>query len=180
MRTVRLENRRKQLLVSGPGGKHKHMDIQSLLDKVEKRLFIGGEWVDGSNGETYDVENPATGEVIATLASGTREDSLRALEAADNARKEWERTAPRTRAEILRKGYDLVKERKEEFAHIMTVEMGKALTEARGEVDYGADYLLWFSEETNHFYGETNQSSSAAMPRPSFSPTRISTLRLRA
>lgn len=157
IRRVRWGSRRKPLLVSGSGGKHRHMDIQALLYKVEKRLFIGGEWVDGSNGETYDVENPATGEVIATLASGTREDSLRALEAADNARKEWERTAPRTRAEILRKGYDLVKERKEEFAHIMTVEMGKALTEARGEVDYGADYLLWFSEETNHFYGETNQ-----------------------
>lgn len=132
-------------------------DTKKLLDKVEKRLFIGGEWVDGSDGETYDVVNPATGEVIATMASGTREDAVNALAAADGARKEWERTAPRTRAEILRKAYDLVKERKDEFATIMTLEMGKPLAEAKGEVDYGADYLLWFSEEANHFYGDTNQ-----------------------
>jgi len=132
-------------------------NTEKLLDKVEKRLFIGGEWVDGSDGETYDVLNPATGEVIATMASGTREDAVNALAAADGARKEWERTAPRTRAEILRKAYDLVKERKDEFATIMTLEMGKPLAEAKGEVDYGADYLLWFSEEANHFYGDTNQ-----------------------
>lgn len=132
-------------------------DMTKLLDKVETRLFIGGEWVDGAGGETYDVENPATGEVIATMASGTREDSVRALDAAWNARREWERTAPRERAEILRRGYDLVKERKEDIARIMTMEMGKPLAEARGEVDYGADYLLWFSEEANHFYGDTNQ-----------------------
>lgn len=133
------------------------LNVKELLSKVETRLYIDGEWREGAGGETYDVLNPATEEVLATMSSGTREDSVAALDAAHRARKEWERTAPRTRAEILRKGYDLLKERKEEFATIMTLEMGKSLTEARGEVDYGADYLLWFSEEANHFFGHTNQ-----------------------
>lgn len=133
------------------------MDIQQLLSKVETRLFIDGEWREGSEGETYDVLNPATEEVLATMSSGSRDDSIAALDAAHKARASWENTDPRTRAEILRTGYDLVKERKEEFAHLMTLEMGKALGEARGEVDYGADYLLWFSEEANHFFGHTNR-----------------------
>ncbi|MDY5785145.1 aldehyde dehydrogenase family protein, partial [Corynebacterium sp.] len=132
------------------------VDIKDLLGTVEKRLYIGGEWRDGSAGETYDVVNPATEEVLATMASGTREDALAALDAAHAARGEWERTNPRTRAEILRRGYDLVIERTEEFAALMTLEMGKSLAEARGEVAYGADYLLWFSEEANHFFGSTN------------------------
>lgn len=133
------------------------MNIQELLAKVETRLFIGGEWREGSAGETYEVLNPATEEVLVTMSSGSREDSVAALDAAHKARASWEATAPRTRAEILRRGYDLVKERKEEFATLMTLEMGKALGEARGEVDYGADYLLWFSEEANHFFGHTNR-----------------------
>lgn len=133
------------------------MDIQAILDQVETRLYINGEWRDGAEGETYDVLNPATEEVIATMSSGTRQDSLDALAAADEAQKVWAHTAPRERAEILRKGYDLVKERKEAFAAIMTTEMGKSYTEALGEVDYGADYLLWFSEEANHFFGHTNR-----------------------
>ncbi|MEX3504641.1 NAD-dependent succinate-semialdehyde dehydrogenase [Corynebacterium sp. LK2510] len=132
------------------------VDIKDLLGTVEKRLYIGGEWRDGSAGETYDVVNPATEEVLATMASGTREDALAALDAAHAVRGEWERTNPRTRAEILRRGYDLVIERTEEFAALMTLEMGKSLAEARGEVAYGADYLLWFSEEANHFFGSTN------------------------
>lgn len=131
-------------------------DIDALLKKVETRLYIGGEWRDGSGGETFEVENPATGETIAEVASATREDALKALEAADNARADWERTAPRKRAEILRRGYDLMQERKSEFATLMSLEMGKTYAEAEGEVDYGSDYLLWFSEEANHFFGNTN------------------------
>ena len=133
------------------------MDIQHILGEVNTRLYINGEWRDGAQGETYEVLNPATEEVIATMASGTREDALDALAAADEAQKTWAHTSPRERAEILRKGYDLVKERKEAFAAIMTTEMGKSYTEALGEVDYGADYLLWFSEEANHFFGHTNR-----------------------
>ena len=132
------------------------IDIDQLLEKVEKRLLIGGEWRDGSEGETFEVENPATGETIATMASASREDALKALAAADNARAEWEHTTPRERAEILRTAYDLMHEHKAEFATLMSLEMGKTYAEAEGEVDYGSDYLLWFSEEANHFFGNTN------------------------
>jgi len=100
-------------------------NIDQLLNKVEKRLYLNGEWKDGSEGETYEVDNPATGEIIATMASASRDDALAALDAAHEARKQWERTSPRQRAEILRKGYDLVLARTEEFATLMTLEMGK-------------------------------------------------------
>lgn len=131
-------------------------DIAKLLEQVEKRLLIDGTWRDGSEGETFDVINPATGQVITSVASASREAAVDALAAAHRARASWEKTTPRERAEILRKAYDLTLERKEEFATLMSLEMGKTYAQALGEVDYGADYLLWFSEEANHFFGSTN------------------------
>ena len=121
-------------------------DIAKLLEQVEKRLLIDGTWRDGSEGETFDVINPATGQVITSVASASREDAVDALAAAHRARASWEKTTPRERAEILRKAYDLTLERKEEFATLMSLEMGKTYAQALGEVDYGADYLLWFSD----------------------------------
>lgn len=129
------------------------VNIHDLLEKVEKRLYIDGEWRAGSTGETFDVENPATGEIIATMASATSDDALAALDAADRAQREWARTSPRSRSDILRRGFDLVAARAEEFATLMTVEMGKPISEARGEVTYGNEYLRWFSEETVRHYG---------------------------
>jgi succinate-semialdehyde dehydrogenase/glutarate-semialdehyde dehydrogenase len=128
-------------------------DITSLLAKVPTGLLIGGQWRDSSDGTTVDVENPATGETLATLASATGEDAVAALDAASAAQDAWARTAPRTRSEILRKAFDLVHERAEDFATLMTLEMGKPLAEARGEVTYGAEYLRWFAEETVRHYG---------------------------
>lgn len=128
-----------------------------LIASIEKRLYIGGRWVDGSNGETFDVENPATGEVIATVASATSDDARAALDAADRAQHKWARTAPRERSDILRRGFELIRERSEEFATIMTVEMGKPLTEARGEVTYANEFLRWFSEEAVRHDGRYNR-----------------------
>ena len=125
----------------------------SLLDSVPTGLLIGGQWRDASDGGTFDVHDPATGEVLATLASATSEDALAALDAADAVQASWARTAPRERAEILRRAFDLVTERAEDFALLMTLEMGKPLAEARGEVTYGAEFLRWFSEETVRDYG---------------------------
>ena len=125
----------------------------ALLASVPTGLLIGGEWVDASNGGTFDVHDPATGEVLATLASATSDDAVAALDAADMAQASWVRTAPRVRAEILRRAFDLVTERAEDFALLMTLEMGKPLTEARGEVAYGAEFLRWFAEETVRDYG---------------------------
>ena len=125
----------------------------ALLASVPTGLLIDGQWRDASDGGTFDVHDPATGEVLATLASATSEDALAALDAADKVQASWARTAPRERAEILRRAFDLVTERAEDFALLMTLEMGKPLAEARGEVTYGAEFLRWFSEETVRDYG---------------------------
>lgn len=131
------------------------VDIAALLAKVPTQLLINGQWVDGEKGETFDVDNPATGEVIATLASGTSNDAMAALDAACAVQDEWARTSARERADILRRAFELVTERKDEFAALMTLEMGKPLAEAYGEVTYGAEYLRWFSEEATRDYGRT-------------------------
>ncbi|YCK79971.1 NAD-dependent succinate-semialdehyde dehydrogenase (plasmid) [Arthrobacter sp. D3-18] len=125
----------------------------ALLAAVPTGLLIGGEWREASDGGTFDVHDPATGEVLATLASGTSADAVAALDAADAAQAHWARTAPRVRAEILRRAFDLVTARAEDFALLMTLEMGKPLAEARGEVTYGAEFLRWFSEEAVRDYG---------------------------
>ena len=125
----------------------------ALLASVPTGLLIGGQWVDASDGGTFDVHDPATGEVLATLASATSADAVAALDAADAVQAYWARTAPRVRAEILRRAFDLVTARVEDFALLMTLEMGKPLAEARGEVAYGAEFLRWFSEETVRDYG---------------------------
>jgi succinate-semialdehyde dehydrogenase/glutarate-semialdehyde dehydrogenase len=125
----------------------------ALLANVPTGLLIGGKWREASDGGTFDVHDPATGQVLATLASATGEDAIAALDAADAAQASWARTAPRVRAEILRRAFDLVTARAEDFALLMTLEMGKPLAEARGEVAYGAEFLRWFSEETVRDYG---------------------------
>lgn len=130
-------------------------NTHALLAKVPTGLLIGGEWRDAADGATFDVENPATGEVLLTLASAGSDDACAALDAACGTQDEWARTAPRERAELLRRGFELVRERAEEFATLMTLEMGKPLAESRGEVTYGAEYLRWFSEETVRDYGRT-------------------------
>ena len=131
--------------------------VQELLAKVPTDLLIDGAWRPGSTGQTLTVDNPATGEQIATVASATSEDAVAALDAAAAAQTGWARTAPRERAEILRRAFDLVTERAEDFATLMTLEMGKPLAESRGEVTYGAEFLRWFSEETTRQYGRHAQ-----------------------
>ena len=124
-----------------------------LLASIPTRLFIGGEWVDATAGETFDVVDPSTGRTIATIADASPADGLAALDAAVAAQDAWAATAPRVRAEILRKAFELVRERAEEFALLMTLEMGKPLAEARGEVTYGNEFLRWFSEEAVRITG---------------------------
>src|SRR6476661_5520525 len=130
-----------------------HQREAALLASVPTGLLIGGQWVDASDGGTFDVHDPATGEVLATLASATSQDAVAALDAADAAQASWARTAPRVRSEILRRAFDLITERAEDFARLMTLEMGKPLAEARGEVTYGAEFLRWFSEEAVRAFG---------------------------
>ena len=124
-----------------------------LLAKVPAKLLIGGEWVDGDTGATIKVHDPATGAVIKEIADASPADGLRALDAAVAAQESWAATAPRTRGELLRRAFDLLIARREEFALLMTLEMGKPLAEARGEVTYGAEFLRWFSEEAVRVHG---------------------------
>ncbi|UIN29942.1 NAD-dependent succinate-semialdehyde dehydrogenase [Microbacterium binotii] len=124
-----------------------------LLARVRSQLFIGGEWRDASDAQTLDVRDPATNAVVKTIASATVADGAAALDAAVDAFASWSRTPARERAELLRRAFDLLQERKEEFALLMTIEMGKPLAEARGEVVYGGEFLRWFSEEAAHVQG---------------------------
>jgi len=129
------------------------INIDEVIAKVPTQLLIGGEWRDSTSGETFDVENPATGETLATLSSANSDDAIAALDAACAVQDDWARTTPRERAEILRRAFDLVQERADEFAALMTLEMGKPFAEAKGEVTYGGEVPRWFSEETVRDYG---------------------------
>ncbi|MDK4312071.1 NAD-dependent succinate-semialdehyde dehydrogenase [Corynebacterium accolens] len=131
------------------------INIEEVIAKVPTQLLIGGEWRDSTSGETFDVENPATGEKLATLASANSEDATAALDAACAVQDEWARTTPRERAEILRRAFELVQERADDFATLMTLEMGKPFAESKGEVTYGGEFLRWFSEEAVRDYGRT-------------------------
>ncbi|MFJ3384715.1 MULTISPECIES: NAD-dependent succinate-semialdehyde dehydrogenase [unclassified Curtobacterium] len=118
-----------------------------LLARVPDGLFVDGVWGPASDGATFAVQDPSTGAVIANVASATAEDGLRALDAADRARAAWAATPPRKRGELLRAAFDLLQERRDDFALLMTLEMGKPLAEANGEVTYGGEFLRWFAEE---------------------------------
>ena len=129
-----------------------------LLAKVPTGLFIGGEWVDAEGGKTLAVSDPATGATILEIADASVADGMRAMDAAATVQAEWAATAPRVRGEILRRAFDLMQERADEFALLMTLEMGKPLAEARGEVGYGGEFLRWFSEEAVRISGRFGQN----------------------
>ncbi|WP_460802091.1 NAD-dependent succinate-semialdehyde dehydrogenase [Microbacterium sp. GXF6406] len=128
-------------------------DEQTLLDSIPTGLFIDGEWVEAEGGRTFAVHDPATGAVIRRIADASADDGVRALDAAVAAQEEWAATAPRTRSDILRRAFDLVQQHKEDLALLMTLEMGKPIGEARGEVVYGGEFLRWFSEEAVRITG---------------------------
>ena len=124
-----------------------------LLASVPDSLFIGGEWRAAESGKTLKVYDPATGEVVKEIADASPADGKAALDAAVEAFPGWAATPARERAELLRRAFDLLQERKEDFALLMTIEMGKPLAEARGEVAYGGEFVRWFSEETARIQG---------------------------
>ncbi|MEU6135171.1 NAD-dependent succinate-semialdehyde dehydrogenase [Nocardioides sp. NPDC047086] len=120
---------------------------RDLITRVPTDLFIGGEWRPSSSGKVFDVEDPATGSTLTQVADATPADGLAALDAASEAQASWSKVSPRERGEILRTAFEMVTEHADDFALLMTLEMGKPLPEARGEVTYGAEFLRWFSEE---------------------------------
>lgn len=120
---------------------------QQVVDRVEKRLLVGGRWVDAEGGATFEVDDPATGRVIASVADATPADGRRALDAAVAAQAELARTTPRERADLLLRAYELLMERQDDLALLMTLEMGKPLSEAKGEIAYAAEFFRHFSGE---------------------------------
>ena len=127
---------------------------RSLPSDLPTQLLIDGAWVDAAGGRTFDVTDPSTEQTLVAIADATVDQGTDALDAACRAQADWAATAPRERAELLRRTFDLVVERTEDFARLMTLEMGKPLAESRGEVTYGAEFLRWFSEEAVRIRGE--------------------------
>jgi succinate-semialdehyde dehydrogenase / glutarate-semialdehyde dehydrogenase len=124
------------------------------------RLFIDGKWCDADNGKTHPVVNPATEEGIAEVAWGGRAETRRALEAAQRAMPAWMKLTAWDRAKILKKTADLIRERADAIARTMTMEQGKPLVEARGEVISAADTFEWFAEEGKRAYGQVIPNSA--------------------
>ena len=124
-----------------------------LLGPDHRNLLIGGAWRPASDDGRLDVLDPADASVLTDIADATVDDAVAALDAAVAAQHDWARTAPRERGEILRRAFELVAERADDFAHLMSLEMGKPVAEARGEVTYGNEFLRWFSEEAVRIHG---------------------------
>jgi succinate-semialdehyde dehydrogenase/glutarate-semialdehyde dehydrogenase len=125
-----------------------------------RQLYIDGRWCDAANGKRLDVVNPATEEVIAQVAFGTREDCRKAIDAASRAMPAWMKLTPYDRAKVLKKTADLMRDRADKLARDLTMEQGKPLAEAKGEVLHSADTFEWFAEEGKRAYGQVIPNSA--------------------
>jgi succinate-semialdehyde dehydrogenase/glutarate-semialdehyde dehydrogenase len=133
-----------------------------VVKAVPQGLLIGGEWRPGSGGAEIEVEDPSTGEVITTVADATPGDGDAALAAAVAAQDEWGRTPPRDRGEILRSAFEAITEAADDLALLMTLENGKALTDSKAEITYGAEFFRWFSEEAVRISGRWSTAPNGA------------------
>ncbi|HHY01850.1 MAG TPA: NAD-dependent succinate-semialdehyde dehydrogenase [Paracoccus sp.] len=133
-------------------------DLKTLLrdpSLLETRAFVAGEWVNADDGATFEVRNPARGDVIARVADLSRAEVARAIDAAHRAMKDWAARPAKERAQVMRRWFDLMMQNQDDLATILTAEMGKPLPEAKGEIAYGASFIEWFGEEAKRVYGET-------------------------
>lgn len=126
---------------------------KTVVDGVRTQLFIAGEWRDAAGGATLDVEDPSTGEPIASVADATPEDATAALDACVDVQAEWAAHPPRERGEILRRAWEKLTERSDDLALLMTLEMGKPLAESKAEIAYAGEFFRWFAEEAVRIEG---------------------------
>jgi succinate-semialdehyde dehydrogenase / glutarate-semialdehyde dehydrogenase len=133
----------------------------NLLANVPTDLWIGGKWKKSSDGERFDVTDPATERTIASVASASVDDAKAAVDAAAGAFEAWAARKPRERGEILRKAYELIMRDAERLAKLITIENGKALSDSRGEVAYSAEFFRWFAEEGVRNYGDMRMAPSS-------------------
>ncbi|BCY07733.1 NAD-dependent succinate-semialdehyde dehydrogenase [Actinoplanes sp. L3-i22] len=129
---------------------------------METELFIGGKWVPASSGNRFDVLDPATGDTVASVADGGEADAIAAVDAAAAAGPGWAATPPRARGEALRRAFELMTERADELAKLISLENGKALTDAKGEVTYAAEFFRWFAEEAVRIDGNLTSAPGGA------------------
>lgn len=133
-------------------------DLKNLLNDPTllcDKAFVAGEWIDADDGATFDVKNPARGDVLTTLPDLGLDEVKRAIDAAEASQKEWAARTGKDRAAVLRKWHDLMVENADDLGMILTAEMGKPFGEGKGEIMYGASFIEWFAEEAKRVYGET-------------------------
>ncbi len=133
-------------------------DLRSILKDASllcTKAFVAGEWVDADDGKTFEVTNPARGDVICSVPDLSRKEVARAIDAAHDAMKGWAAKTAKERANVLRKWFDLMMANQDDLGAILTAEMGKPLAEAKGEIAYSASFIEWFAEEGKRIYGET-------------------------
>jgi len=135
---------------------------RTVVDSVSTGLFIGGRWQDATDGKTLAVEDPSTGDTLAQVADASVADGKAALDAACAVQDEWAKTAPRDRGEILRRAFELITERADDLALLMTLEMGKPLSESKAEITYAAEFFRWFSEEPVRIGGRWSTAPNGA------------------
>jgi len=126
----------------------------------KRQAYIAGEWVDADNGETFEVSNPATNEIIGTVPDMGADETRRAIEAANKAWPEWKAKTAAERSLILEKWFSLIMDNQQDLAILMTIEQGKSLAESSGEIAYGASFIKWFAEEGKRVYGDTIPSKN--------------------
>jgi succinate-semialdehyde dehydrogenase/glutarate-semialdehyde dehydrogenase len=129
-------------------------DEQRVVDAVPRRLLIGGQWRPAAEGGRFPVLDPSTGGTLTEVANATPADGMAALDAAAATQRAWATTAPRERGEILRRAFELLHDRLDDLAMLMTLEMGKPLTESRAEIVYAAEFFRWFAEEAVRIHGD--------------------------
>lgn len=133
-----------------------------VVDAVHKQLFINGGWRDSASAATFSVEDPGTQRTLCEVADGTSDDARAALDAAVARQEQWAAYPPRERGEILRRAFELMTQRADDLATLMTLEMGKSMTESRAEVAYAAEFFRWFSEQAVRIDGRWARSPSGA------------------
>jgi succinate-semialdehyde dehydrogenase/glutarate-semialdehyde dehydrogenase len=124
-------------------------------DLFRRQAYIGGRWCDSDTGATFEVNNPATGQILGTVPLMGADETRRAIEAAKNAFVDWGRRPAKERSALLRRWYELIMANLEDLGALMTAEQGKPVTEAKGEVAYAASFIEWFAEEAKRVYGDT-------------------------
>ncbi|OCX64671.1 succinate-semialdehyde dehydrogenase (NADP(+)) [Thioclava sp. SK-1] len=133
-------------------------NLKSLLNDpslLATKAYVAGDWIDADDGSTFDVTNPARGDIIASVPDMGRAETARAIAAAKNAMKGWTAKTAKERANTLRAWFDLMMENQQDLGIILTAEMGKPFAESTGEIAYGASFIEWFAEEAKRIYGET-------------------------